>query len=1133
MKTSFQKRLYTGFAAALMLSAVLGITSYWSTSRQAAEANLVKHTYRVVNELATIEKLLYDMETGSRGFRSTNERRFLQPYFYGRNKIIPAVENLKTLVADNEKQLKKASDLDATINRILVFWQEHNTANDKSDILLITSEEKELMDQLRVELNNMTDLEKEFLATREKKSVLANETARTIAVIGSLLAFIVISLLVSVILKEFNKRKTAEKRVLDSLSRLELLNTESAERNWMLQGVASVNDALQETGNPEKLILQILRALLKYTGLPAGAVYLYDESMEKFMLQASEGMQKDILPAFSRGENLTGKAAESKKVTVTENIPATYWQLQSAAGKAAPGTLIMLPLWYDGAQKGLVEFASFSTPAPQVISLLDAVSNNIAVALNAAEARRSILQLLEQVQDQKETLVQQQEELRQSNEELHRQAEILQASEEELRVQEEELRQINSELEERNEAVEMGRQALAQKARELEATGKYKSEFLANMSHELRTPLNSVLILANMLSENKTQNLTEKQIEYARIIHKSGNDLLNLINDILDLSKIEAGKIDFNFEDIPVKDIVQDMDHLFAVLAGEKKIHFVTEIAPELPVTLHTDKQRLGQIIKNLLSNSFKFTPANGTVTLSFQPVTGTQNKLAISVTDTGIGIAPEKQQLIFEAFQQADGSTSRKYGGTGLGLSISKELIRRLGGTIEIRSEQGKGSTFTLLLPLIQSASAPSREVNAVVESAAQPLIYNEAFIQSKVADDRMTLQPEDKTMLIIEDDPQFAAVVRDYAREKGYKTVVALQGDEGIFYARKYNPAAIILDMQLPVMDGHAVLKILKNDPELKNIPVHVISAMDVSRLSIDGALAYLQKPLKTEDLERAFSTINQFLKSSVKKVLVLSGDYLGDKSLSELIDERHFDISCDYAKTEAEAMQMIQDTRYDCVIADIGQDIANGISELQRMRDMLEQQNIPVIIYMDKTLSVADELQLKKVSDVVIRASGFAKDRLMDELELFLYKVQQDKSDPLASRPVHIADEMVLHNKKILIADDDMRNVFALSTLLEEQQMDVITAGDGREALDLLEQNQGISMVLMDIMMPEIDGYEAVKKIRANRKFAKLPVIAVTAKAMQGDYEKCMQAGFSDYITKPIDSARLLSLLRVWMS
>jgi signal transduction histidine kinase/CheY-like chemotaxis protein/CHASE3 domain sensor protein len=1148
MKLSLNTRLFFGFTLAILLVLAVGIISFVSFRNQIAENALVKHTYRVITEVDDIQKLLIDMETGRRGYRSTNDTTFLRPYKESLPKLTPAVNELRELIKDNPLQRPNVMMLEEEIQKLLAFWAGLGySANNytRQEIVTVTNQEKQLMDAIRVVLKKMNQVEDQLLLEREERSAFSVAYTNWSLVIGTVLILIIVNILISVIVKEFKTRKKAELELQKSFEELAQLNVSNVAQNWLLKGVAEVNNQMQGISDTSILSAAILKSLVAYLNLPAGALFVFDGEKEKLRLSASLGLAGEMQQFYAPGEGFPGRAALSKEILVIKEVPGTYWTMASATGKAEAGCLICVPLWLNNELKAVIELASFVPFRQSWLDLLQSVVNPLAIAMNAAEAREKIMVLLEQVQEQKEELVHQQEELRQTNEELTHQTETLQASEEELRVQEEELRQINTELEERNEAVEVARQSLVQKAMELEVTSRYKSEFLANMSHELRTPLNSVLILANILAENKAGNLSDKQIEYAHIIHKSGADLLKLINDILDLSKIEAGKVELHFEEVALTTVQEDVRQLFSVVADEKDVEFVVEIDTHVPPVIHTDVQRLEQVIKNLLSNAFKFTPAKGKVTLQVsveKDKKTLQDKqldsaglvLAFAVKDTGIGIAKEKQPLIFEAFQQADGSTSRKYGGTGLGLSISKELVKILGGEMKIESQEGQGSTFTIYLPA-KGASLQTAPVARQDEGAIEATEVDASTIttQNKVADDRNYINKGDKVMLIIEDDPQFARIVQDFARNKKYKTIVALQGDEGLYYARTYKPSAIILDMQLPVIDGWSLLKIFKNDSLLKNIPVHIISAADESRLQSNGAIAYLTKPVAKNDLEKAFTLIGTQVSSQIKKLLILSGDYLKDDSLRILIQERHFDVDCTYAHNVKEAIVALQQSDYDCIIADIGKEVDKGIEDLQQLREGAPVKDIPVMIYLDSDISPANELQLKRVSNVIIRESSFAHDRLMDEMELFLYKIQEGGQRSTPQQNVTLADNNILINKKVLLVDDDMRNVFALSTALEQQQMEVVTASDGKDALEQLQANPGIQLVLMDIMMPEMDGFEAIRRIRGQLKLTKLPVIALTAKAMQGDKEKCIEAGASDYITKPIDTNRLFSLMRVWLS
>jgi signal transduction histidine kinase/DNA-binding response OmpR family regulator len=942
---------------------------------------------------------------------------------------------------------------------------------------------------------------------------------------------VIVLILVNAVIATLKSRIRAGNRLQVSLQDMEKTNAVAEEKNWVLTGVAAITGEIQSVDGSSNLSQDIINSVVRYMELPAGAFYIADEN-QNLTMAAAVAVGSSAKVVFEKGVGIVGNAALKRDISIVRNIPADYWRIESATGTTSgKGEIACIPLWVAENLKGVIELGSLHPFQPKQLTLLEAVSSTLATSIHTRQSRLRINNLLDQVQEQKEAMVSQQEELRQTNEELSRQTEELQASEEELKTQEEELRQINSELIEKNETVENARQALILKSQELEATSKYKSEFLANMSHELRTPLNSVLILAKLLADNNPKNLTPKQVEYSRIIHKSGTDLLQLINDILDLSKIEAGKVELLVEDVSITGIVEDLTQLFTVVAAEKEIHFETEFGKNIPKILHTDKQRVEQVLKNLLSNAFKFTPKEGSVTMSFsnRDIFGKQ-RIGITVTDSGIGISKAQQQLIFEAFQQADGSTSRQYGGTGLGLSISRELVRLLGGTIEIQSEETKGSSFTVILPhVLEATAAPS-----TASAAPLPEVVLDNFTeQQKVEDDRKIFAESDKTILIIEDDVNFATILKDFARDKGYKVMVALKGDEGLAYAKRYHPDAIILDIQLPVIDGWSLLRMIKADEELKNTPVHIISAFDDNRLYTAGALAYVKKPVDREGLEQAFSKIGVYLSEHIKKVLIISATHFKDDSLKQLFRQKHHDTAFEQVADFEEARQKMQAEKYGCLIADIGTDISAGVGDIQQLQEELKIQSMPVIIYLDTDISAADELQLKKISDVIVRNSPSVNSRLKDELELFLFKVQEadQKQEAKASAPQ--VNDRSLAGKKVLVVDDDMRNVFALTNVLETQEMVVVPAADGRESLAVLKRDKSIDIVLMDIMMPEMDGYEAIQAIRKELQMVKLPIIALTAKAMSGDREKCIEAGASDYITKPVDAQKLLSLMRVWLS
>jgi len=667
------------------------------------------------------------------------------------------------------------------------------------------------------------------------------------------------------------------------------------------------------------------------------------------------------------------------------------------------------------------------------------------------------------------------------------------------------------------------------------------------MSHELRTPLNSVLILAKLLSENKDTNLTDKQIEYARVIHKSGSDLLVLINDILDLSKIEAGKVELLLEGTELRVIRDDLRALFIEVANEKKIEFELEQETSLPDKIVTDRVRLEQVIKNMLSNAFKFTPQGGKVSLRIRrPERGirftnpalmkSREVIEFSVTDTGIGIPQEKQQLIFEAFQQVDGSTSRRYGGTGLGLSISKMLVSMLGGEMRLVSEQGKGSTFYVYLPF-ESIAPPSEQRPAQDGGPLRSPVPTREPVNLSTAtilDDREELKQGDRVLLIVEDDIQFASVLVDMAHEHQYKAVVATEGDQGLEYAETLRPSAIIMDMQLPGMDGWSVLKRIRANEHLSAIPVHIMSAMDRQHLGLElGASAYLRKPLDKVDLDNAFRAIDDTVRHSTRRVLLIEDESIQQEIVSNLLEGKDFRSEVTSVSSTDEAWKALADNPFDCIILDLdlGNGASDGIGFLDELKAREEFRRVPVIVFTGTEIDPEQERSIRQHSATIVMKDGEAFNRLLSETEQFLHRVDEEHTETPSAR---VPEKMsaLLRGKKVLLVDDDMRNIYAMTSVLEDQGMEVIPAVNGREAIAQLNQRADIEIVLMDIMMPEMDGYEAMTEIRKHEQWKHLPIIALTAKAMVGDREKCLQHGATDYISKPVNVEQLLSLLQVWL-
>lgn len=1135
MIRSLPLRLYSGLGIAVLLVFVVGFVTIDSLDKQAKEADLVRHTHQAISYVRDIRYSIMQIRGGRRAFWVTASPNDMNSFERGSNLIPYRLNQLKELVKDNAPQVANVMTLDSSITDLLLYWKTEGAVqpNMATPVFksIIIEEEKKLV-RITQQLEKIKIVEEDLLIKREAVVLGYNERTKLILYIGISVLMIVVLLLINAVIQTLKSRYKAGLRLQSTLEETEKASKLAQEKNWVLEGMSYVNNRLQVVDSSSELANRIIAALVQYLEVPAGVIYFVDKNNEKLITAASVAVSSASRKTFTIGEGIVGKAALEKTVSIIKNIPPDYWKVESSLGQVTGnGEIACVPLWMNDELKGLIELGCFSTFSELQISLLKSCADILSAAINSYQSRDKINELLDELQEQKVALLEQQEELRQTNEELSRQTEELQASEEELKTQEEELKQINLELKERNDAIEQARHALIVKAKELENTSRYKSEFLANMSHELRTPLNSVLILAKLLADNNTQNLNTKQIEYANIIYKSGNDLLQLINDILDLSKIESGKVDLLIEEVSIDAVAADITQLFAVVASEKKINFTVQAGPDLPAAIQTDKQRLQQVIKNLLSNAFKFTPAEGKITLGFG-LNESRDKLLVSVTDSGIGIAEEKQQLIFEAFQQADGSTSRKYGGTGLGLSISLELMKLLGGTIDVKSEVNKGSVFTLQVPLVY-VGARTEQTTASEDFLLdeQPVLSTgKVREQTAIADDRAQLKKGERLMLIIEDDVNFATIIRDYARHKGYQVLIALEGDEGLMYARKYKPNAIILDIQLPVMDGWTILKHIRSDEQLKHTPVHIISAFDDNRFKQADVMAYMKKPIDAATLEQAFVMLGAHIRKGLKQVLIISAVHFEEEHLRQLAAEKAYKLHFEQVSSVADAAACINKQPYDCVIIHIGASIQ--LQEAKHINQHLSDKKIPIIIHLDEDISANDEMEFRKISGIIIRSAVTANNRLLDELELFLHKMQGAETKTTGAVMTELSDH-TLRNKKILVVDDDMRNVFALSAVLESNKMQVLTASDGRESLEQLKKHRDTDLVLMDIMMPEMDGYEAMQRIRKELKMPDLPIIALTAKAMAGDRDKCIEAGASDYITKPVDMPKLLSLMRVWLT
>jgi len=965
---------------------------------------------------------------------------------------------------------------------------------------------------------------------------------------------------------DFSKIKTALDMTAAQLSKAKAKNLMET---WAKIGQSELNSLMRGEQEVAILAKKVISFLTTYVDAQIGLFYIVTDAEspnEKPFLEiiASYAYMPDesVPTRFKIGEGLVGQVALDKAILRRTHEPEEYaYIVQSGLAQAVPHHVILLPFLYENTVRGVIEIGSCIALTDIQRKFLEQVMPTVGIAVNATESRDKMQTLLHKTQTQSKELRKKSEALERQQSELMQTNEELQTQSEELQTQQEELRQANEELEIRTLDLEQQKNEISRKNREIELASKYKSEFLANMSHELRTPLNSLLILAQILSENRNGNLTEKQVGYTKTIYSAGSDLLVLINEILDLSKVESGRIEIHVESLVMGDFIEATEQKFRPIAEEKGLVFDINISEDFPQLLRTDKHRLKQILNNLLSNAFKFT-SEGSVTLLLLKSTSDfkdlKKPLAIRVIDTGIGIPKDKQRLIFEAFQQADGTTSRKYGGTGLGLSISRQLANLLGGDLVLKSEENRGSTFTLYLPenppdvklepvqnsihqqfINSTKSVPSEPVQKKQMDTPNPNVVPEEEEEIPVyPDDRENLKEGDQSILIIEDDKEFLDILVNLVRERNFKVIVAEDGTTGLHLTEQYMPNAIILDVSLPKLDGWGVMERLKNNSMTRHIPVHFMSAtdhsLDAKRM---GAIGYLSKPVNMGELDKAFKRIEKFISDLVKKVLLVSTSIQRKQQILDLIQDDYNDVEVTTVGKYSEIKEQLQTVNFDCMIVDMGRETKLCSKLLKEFADNRNQHlfNIPIIIYANRELNQDEESALKHCENIVTIKSVHSPERLLDETTLFLHQLESKlpKEKRKMLKLVH-DKEAILENKKVMIVDDDIRNTFALMSFLEGKEMEVIVGHNGKEALELLEEeeNQDVALVLMDIMMPEMDGYETIKKIRAKKHFRQLPIIALTAKAMKGDRGKCIEAGANDYISKPVDTDKLLSLMRVWL-
>ncbi|WP_044186278.1 response regulator [Hyalangium minutum] len=1132
-----------GFVLAVLAVLLIAGLSYGSLKSRDRTSERVRHTLDVVGQLEALLSSVKDAETGQRGYLLTGAERYLEPYRQATASLPPQIQRLRELTADNPEQQQRLDVLKALVDEKFAELGETVELKQAGDTqaaltLVLTDQGKTVMDHLRATLLEMEKSEKQLLAERNEEWQQASSMSLIITWAGSAILLFLISAAGYMTSRDFRARSLL---------------------GWFRAGQMALSERLQGDQRLEQLGDNTLRFLAEYLDAQVGSIYLAEPSghfrrFAGYALSPASSANAVVQP----GQGLVGQAIKENRAFHLRDVPADYLLVNSSLGQSRPRHVLVTPAQVDGKVNAVVELGFLHPIHPSDLELLQRVSDSIGIAVRTSHDRTRLEQLLEETQRQAEELQTQQEELRVSNEELEEQSRILKESQARLEAQQAELEQTNAQMEEQTQLLEQQKQDLTQaqatlteKARELERTSRYKSEFLANMSHELRTPLNSSLILAKLLADNKTGNLTEEQVKFAQTISAAGNDLLVLINDILDLSRIEAGKVEVQWEIVPLRRPLEALQRTFQPLAQEKQLGFSITVEEDVQGTLETDPQRLGQILKNLLSNAFKFTE-KGEVRLHV--FTQAPGQVGFSVRDTGIGISAQQQELIFEAFRQADGSTHRKYGGSGLGLSISRDLARLLGGDVSVQSQPGQGSTFTLTLPAV----APRLNASAPQASAArapfappapargtkpEPLSGAPASDKAPrttspaVPDDREKLTAESRVILIVEDDSRFAAILRDMAHERGFQCVITHTGGEAVSAALAHLPSAILLDMNLPDHSGLGVLDQLKRNARTRHIPVHVVSVADYSREALElGAVGYALKPVKRTELEEAFQKLETKSAQGLRRVLVVEDDERQRESIRQLLGSEEVQILG--VATAGEALQRLQESTFDCMVMDLSLPDMSGYSLLEKMAGQDEVSFPPVIVYTGHSLTRDEEQRLQRFSKSIIIKGARSPERLLDEVSLFLHQVES-RMPPERQRMLQVARdrESALEGRRILVVEDDVRNIFALSSVLEPRGAKVEIARNGKEALEALTrslspQARTVDLVLMDIMMPEMDGLTAMREIRKRPEWKKLPIIALTAKAMKDDQEKCLEAGANDYIAKPLDVEKLLSLVRVWM-
>jgi CheY-like chemotaxis protein/CHASE3 domain sensor protein len=1191
-----QRKMMLAIGLLLGLFLLTSLVTLHSLHQQESNRHWATHTYQVRLELDHVQRALQTSQIGVRGYMLTQRADQRAMFDGGSSDLHERIAQLRQMTTDNPLQQVRIDSLEkmatqwqreltiaiAAVDRLkgadataTALELQHIQANYLANRTVRSDDMYAIIDHMAAE-------ESQLLTSRNRQLDSALVTTKWVnlfaILLGILLGIAVIRLtsqlvtrplrrLTDMMTRLANRDHDFEIRRLDrrdevgeiarALQVFKQISLDTETQTWIRSRVSDISHVLLQATTHKEFAQWLASELVPLCKAGVGLFYSFDDARHRLDLLGSYGLRLNNRTAdhYLPGEGLVGQCAIERKPIVLDEVPENYLHIDSGSGEALPRHVAILPVLYRDTLIGVLELAGFAPLTPQQKQLLDELLPIVALTLENLNRAISTHDLLLQTREQADDLRvselvmrQQKEVLRDNNEtlqaktaELEEQSARLIASEEELRVQAEELQASNEELREKTESLNRQKYVLedlqqetADKAAELARASQYKSEFLANMSHELRTPLNSLLILSRSLADNDTGNLDEEQIESARIIHDAGNSLLHLINDILDLSKVEAGKMELVLDDLAPAELGQRLRRTFAHVAEEKRLGFTLDIDPGLPPILRTDGNKLEQIANNLLSNAFKFT-ADGAVSLRIgrpgsdveipEALRG-QSLIAMTVSDTGIGIPQDKFQRVFNAFEQVDAGTSRQFGGTGLGLAISRRMAQLLGGDIVLRSESGRGSHFTVLLPETPPATAGAAEDVPRASTTRLSRAASPYLPPRSIDDDRDALSPDQATILVIEDDPAFVRILIDMIQRKGYRALAAGDGEAGLHLAREYRPTGILLDVSLPVMDGWSVLDRLKADDATRAIPVHFISVDDSSTRGLErGAVGFLTKPVSRESIGLALERLLHVAAGKQQHLLIVDDD--ADSRTAVHIMLRSDQVQIDEAGSAEDALEKIARTDYDCIVLDLG---LPGMSGLELLAQLAQTSKgvPPVVVYSGRELSHEENLKLRQYTDAIVTKGARSTGQLLDEVGVFLHSIRQAPSRNSGGPAA--GDALAGH--RVLLVDDDMRNLFALSKVLRGWGLQVSVAQNGPKALKMLAEDEAPELVLMDIMMPGMDGYETIRAIRAQAHFASLPIIALTAKAMRGDREKCLEMGASDYLSKPIDTDKLAALMRGWL-